>query len=249
MPVAQRHPFFLPPFCFSVVQFVRTVCEMKREARFVSYQDLHSFWRHGMPPFEQLPVNVDESDTFPTSWSADRGHHLFCWEKVIATPITMPRASLMEESKEAMVEDFRDGSQPSRGSFSPPVSGAGSASSPRATKEPLSVHGTAADAGCGPGPAVHGPGAGAAAFGAVPPVAPPPGVHGVHGVDVGASIVGPGSHAAHGGDAGFRVVADSSHVTHVSAITPVSDGGVPSVERGVWPASHEVRVSPRHVTP
>ena len=34
------------------------------------------------PPFRQMPVNVPESDTFSTSWSPEKGHHFYVYERV-----------------------------------------------------------------------------------------------------------------------------------------------------------------------
>jgi len=82
----------------------RLVLEMKKGVRFVTYQDLGRFWPAEAYPFAQLRVNMDEQDVFATSWSPDRGYHLFCWEKIYTT--SLGSVSLdAEESKEAMIDD------------------------------------------------------------------------------------------------------------------------------------------------
>mmetsp|Transcript_27084 Transcript_27084/g.63602 ORF Transcript_27084/g.63602 Transcript_27084/m.63602 type:complete len:280 (-) Transcript_27084:42-881(-) len=81
----------------------RAVRQMKRGARFVTYQDLSKHWGDSPPPFRQLEANIDESDQFATSWSALKGHHLFCWEKTIEHDrFDSGRAFEMEETKEAI---------------------------------------------------------------------------------------------------------------------------------------------------
>lgn len=98
----------------------RLVGEMKRGARFVTYQDLSKQRWYGQtmggePPFQQLPANVPEGDQFATSWSAVKGHHLFCWVK------TAPRTVFgvngddgarcsgeLEESKEGITSPTAD---------------------------------------------------------------------------------------------------------------------------------------------
>lgn len=69
----------------SIPHFKRVLGDMRRGARFVTYQDLRSCWRRSEPPFQQLDANLDETDTFLTSWSSTRGHHLYCYEKHVAT--------------------------------------------------------------------------------------------------------------------------------------------------------------------
>lgn len=69
----------------SVPHFKRVLEDMRLGCRFVTYQDLRSCWRRSEPPFQQLDANLDETDTFLTSWSSSRGHHLFCYEKHVAT--------------------------------------------------------------------------------------------------------------------------------------------------------------------
>lgn len=81
----------------------RLVLEMKRGVRFVTYQDLARFWPAEAHPFAQLKTNLDEQDVFATSWSPDRGYHLYCWEKVVATALASTAVDA-EESKESMDE-------------------------------------------------------------------------------------------------------------------------------------------------
>jgi hypothetical protein len=42
-------------------------------------------------------------DTFLTSWSSERGYHLYCWEKTVYTPYVLS-PTIAEECKEAMTE-------------------------------------------------------------------------------------------------------------------------------------------------
>lgn len=86
-----------------VPQLRRLVLEMRSGARFVTYQDLARFWPAEPYPFQQLRCNLDEQDVFVTSWSPDRGYHLYCWQKLVAT--TLLAAGDSEESKEAMSEE------------------------------------------------------------------------------------------------------------------------------------------------
>lgn len=85
----------------------RMIAEMRQGARFVTYQDLSKQqWYEAAPtpPFRQLEVNISESDQFATSWSAVKGHHLYCWEKTTPpTPMhTMDDDREIEESKEGV---------------------------------------------------------------------------------------------------------------------------------------------------
>ena len=51
----------------------------------LTYLDLRRVWRlPGQPfPFRQLEANRSFADRYPTSWSVQRGHHLFLWVKVL----------------------------------------------------------------------------------------------------------------------------------------------------------------------
>ncbi|KAA0175794.1 hypothetical protein FNF27_02880 [Cafeteria roenbergensis] len=69
-----------------VTELRRLISKAKVGVRFVTYQDLTPYWRKSVPPFEQIAENIDESDTFLTSWSSTKGYHLFCWEKIASTP-------------------------------------------------------------------------------------------------------------------------------------------------------------------
>jgi hypothetical protein len=64
----------------SITHLRRLIAKLKLGCRFVTYQDLVPYWRRGKPPFEQLGVNLEETDTFLTSWSSAKGYHLYCWE-------------------------------------------------------------------------------------------------------------------------------------------------------------------------
>jgi len=67
----------------SVTHLRQLIDKLKVGCRFVTYQDLTPYWRRSKaPPFEQVSENLDDSDTFLTSWSSSKGYHLFCWEKI-----------------------------------------------------------------------------------------------------------------------------------------------------------------------
>jgi hypothetical protein len=51
-------------------------------SRTLSYLDLRRFWNIGICPFQQMENNKNLSDRFPTSWSVQRGHHFYLWNKV-----------------------------------------------------------------------------------------------------------------------------------------------------------------------
>ena len=57
----------------------------KEGCRLLTYLDLRRVWRlPGQPfPFRQLEANRSFADRYPTSWSVQRGHHLFLWVKVL----------------------------------------------------------------------------------------------------------------------------------------------------------------------
>ena len=110
----------------SINKVKRLVSEMKRGARFVTYQDLSSKkWYGGCePPFTQIPANVSElvspgycsgdglpshsvvvvQDQFATSWSAIKGHHLYCWTK--HSPL---RSSSTNEAESEWLEESKEG--------------------------------------------------------------------------------------------------------------------------------------------
>merc|ERR1711934_931537 len=90
----------------SINKVKRLVSEMKRGARFVTYQDLSSKkWYGGCePPFTQIPANVSELDQFATSWSAIKGHHLYCWTK--HSPL---RSSSTNEAESEWLEERKEG--------------------------------------------------------------------------------------------------------------------------------------------
>lgn len=95
------HTELTPPSFPKVRRLVR---QLKRGSRFVTYQDLSKHWGESPPPFRQLEANIDESDQFATSWSALKGHHLFCWEKTTEYDRFAENSGEMgfEESKEAI---------------------------------------------------------------------------------------------------------------------------------------------------
>lgn len=71
----------------SLTHLRRLISKLKAGAHFVTYQDLSPYWpATSRPVFEQVAVNIEEADTFLTSWSSAKGYHLFCWEKIAHTP-------------------------------------------------------------------------------------------------------------------------------------------------------------------
>ena len=56
---------------------------MKLDSRTLTYLDLRKTWSGDIYfPFRQLEINRNLSDRFPTSWSVQRGHHFYVWNKV-----------------------------------------------------------------------------------------------------------------------------------------------------------------------
>lgn len=53
-------------------------------AKLLTYVNLNDFWAriHEKVMFRQLTVNISLSDRFATTWSPERGHHFFLWEKL-----------------------------------------------------------------------------------------------------------------------------------------------------------------------
>ena len=66
-------------------EFSRLLDACKEGCRLLTYLDLRRVWRlPGQPfPFRQLEANRSFADRYPTSWSVQRGHHLFLWVKVL----------------------------------------------------------------------------------------------------------------------------------------------------------------------
>jgi len=58
-------------------------------SRVLTYLDLRKVWQlPGRPfPFRQLESNRSFADRYPTSWSVQRGHHLFLWVKVLKSNV------------------------------------------------------------------------------------------------------------------------------------------------------------------
>lgn len=56
---------------------------MKLDSRTLTYLDLRKTWSNNIYfPYRQLENNKNLSDRFPTSWSVQRGHHFYVWNKV-----------------------------------------------------------------------------------------------------------------------------------------------------------------------
>ncbi len=58
------------------------LCKMHVGARVLSYLDFKKVWSKNILSFKQLDINRYVSDRYPTSWSVQRGHHLYIWTKV-----------------------------------------------------------------------------------------------------------------------------------------------------------------------
>lgn len=57
---------------------------MHENAMILTYHDMKKIWISDKPCcLQQLDVNKCLTDRFPTSWSVQRGHHFFLWQKVI----------------------------------------------------------------------------------------------------------------------------------------------------------------------
>ena len=62
--------------------------QMRLGARTLSYLDLRKIWSFTPLTFTQLEANKRLSDRFPTSWSVQRGHHFYLWNKTVEKNIT-----------------------------------------------------------------------------------------------------------------------------------------------------------------
>ena len=58
------------------------LCKMHVGARVLSYLDFKKVWSKNILSFKQLDINRYVSDRYPTSWSVQRGHHLYIWTKI-----------------------------------------------------------------------------------------------------------------------------------------------------------------------
>ena len=57
--------------------------KMHDEAMALTYHDMRKIWALGSTcSLQQLEVNKNLTDRFPTSWSVQRGHHFYLWKKV-----------------------------------------------------------------------------------------------------------------------------------------------------------------------
>lgn len=56
--------------------------QMKDHARILTYFDMRRIFETGPLPFKQMDINKHLSDRYPTSWSVQRGHHFYLWNKV-----------------------------------------------------------------------------------------------------------------------------------------------------------------------
>lgn len=61
----------------------RLASSLKDGARMLSYLDLRRLCDIAPLPLRQIDINRHLSDRYPTSWSVQRGHHFFLWQKVI----------------------------------------------------------------------------------------------------------------------------------------------------------------------
>lgn len=64
----------------------RMVCNLHEGARMLSYIDFRRLCDIAPVPLKQLEINRHLSDRYPTSWSVQRGHHFFLWQKVNQHP-------------------------------------------------------------------------------------------------------------------------------------------------------------------
>jgi len=68
------------------------LCRMHENAMILTYHDMKKIWISDKPCcLQQLDVNKCLTDRFPTSWSVQRGHHFFLWQKS-----ENPRLSIQE---------------------------------------------------------------------------------------------------------------------------------------------------------
>uniref|UniRef100_A0A7S3NGR3 DOT1 domain-containing protein n=1 Tax=Aureoumbra lagunensis TaxID=44058 RepID=A0A7S3NGR3_9STRA len=80
-------------------KFAALLDAAKEGARILTYLDLRKVWQlPGRPfPFRQLESNRSFADRYPTSWSVNRGHHLFLWVKVLKpSPVNHLHLNLSE---------------------------------------------------------------------------------------------------------------------------------------------------------
>jgi hypothetical protein len=58
--------------------------QMHDEAMVLTYHDMNKIWisSSALCPLQQLEINRNLTDRFPTSWSVQRGHHFYLWKKV-----------------------------------------------------------------------------------------------------------------------------------------------------------------------
>lgn len=57
--------------------------QMHDDAMILTYHDMKKIWISSVPCcLQQLDINKNLTDRFPTSWSVQRGHHFFLWKKV-----------------------------------------------------------------------------------------------------------------------------------------------------------------------
>jgi hypothetical protein len=60
----------------------RLMSSTKENARILTYLDLRRLNDLAPVAVKQLEINRHLSDRYPTSWSVQRGHHFFLWQKV-----------------------------------------------------------------------------------------------------------------------------------------------------------------------
>jgi hypothetical protein len=67
--------------------------KMHEEAMVLTYHDMKKIWisTATTPPccLQQLEINKNLTDRFPTSWSVQRGHHFYLWKKVHLLPLPL----------------------------------------------------------------------------------------------------------------------------------------------------------------
>jgi hypothetical protein len=60
----------------------RLISSLKEGSRVLTYLDLRRLNEITPLAIKQLDINRNLSDRYPTSWSVQRGHHFFLWQKV-----------------------------------------------------------------------------------------------------------------------------------------------------------------------
>lgn len=68
--------------------------QMRPNTKILSYLDFRKLWANTQLTFQQLEVNRHQADRYPTSWSVQRGHHFYIWNRVSLCLCYTPPAGL-----------------------------------------------------------------------------------------------------------------------------------------------------------